>query len=43
MTNNTNVLPKGEVPFMVVFYNPPPDVAEFGVKIVDAKDVEAKP
>ena len=29
----------GEVPFMVLFYAPPEDVAEFGVKIVDVKDV----
>ncbi len=37
LTNNTNVPPGGEVPFMVVFYNPPDNAAEFGVKIVDAR------
>ncbi len=40
LTKNTNVPPKGEVPFMVLFYNPPADVAEFGVKIISSKDVE---
>ena len=39
LTNNTNVMPGGEVPFMVLFYAPPKGVAEFGVKIVDARDV----
>lgn len=38
LTNNTNVPPGGEVPFMILFYDPPDDVAEFGVKIVDVKD-----
>ncbi len=42
LSRNTNVPPNGEVPFMVLFYNPPPDVAEFGVKIISAKDVEAE-
>ena len=42
LTNNTNVPQGGEVPFMVLFYKPPQDVAEFGVKIVDVKDVEKK-
>lgn len=37
LTNNTNVPPGGEVPFMVVFYNPPASVAEFGVKVVEAR------
>lgn len=41
LTNNTNVLPGAEVPFMLLFYDPPDDVAEFGVKIVDAKNVGA--
>ncbi len=40
LSRNTNVAPNGEVPFMVLFYNPPPDVAEFGVKIISSKDVE---
>lgn len=39
LTNNTNVPRGGEVPFMVLFYAPPKGVAEFGVKIVDARDV----
>ena len=42
LTNNTNVPPGGEVPFMILFYDPPDDVAEFGVKIVDVKNVESK-
>ena len=39
LTNNTNVPRGGEVPFMVLFYAPPEGVAEFGVRIVDARDV----
>jgi len=38
LTNNTNIAPGQEVPFMVVFYNPPANVAEFGVKVIEAKD-----
>ena len=34
---NENVPPGGEVPFMVLFYNPSPDVAEFAAKILDAR------
>lgn len=41
LSNNTNVRHGGEVPFMVLFYAPPEGVAEFGVKIVDVKDVAA--
>lgn len=37
LANNTNVPPKGEVPFMIVFYNPPDNAAEFGVKVIDAR------
>lgn len=37
LANNTNVPPGGEVPFMILFYAPPDNVAEFGVRIVDAK------
>lgn len=37
LTNNTNVVPGGEVPFMVVFYNPPDNATEFGVKVIDAR------
>ena len=39
LTNNTNVRTGGDVPFMVLFYAPPAGVAEFGVRIVDVKDV----
>ncbi|MBO4313296.1 MAG: zinc-ribbon and DUF3426 domain-containing protein [Desulfovibrio sp.] len=38
LTNNTNVRHGGEVPFMVVFYDPPEGVAEWGVRISDVKD-----
>lgn len=37
LANNTNVPPGGEVPFMILFYAPPDNVAEFGVKITDAR------
>lgn len=37
LSNNTNVQPGGEVPFMVVFYNPPDNATEFGVKVIDAR------
>ncbi len=39
LTNNINLKQGAEVPFMVLFYAPPEDVAEFGVRIVDVKDV----
>ncbi len=42
LTKNTNVPPQGEVPFMVVFYNPPANVAEFGVRVISSKDVQAQ-
>lgn len=38
LANNTNVPPGGEVPFMILFYAPPDDLSEFGVKITDVKD-----
>ncbi|MBD5552884.1 MAG: DUF3426 domain-containing protein [Desulfovibrio sp.] len=38
LANNTNIPPGGEVPFMILFYGPPDNVAEFGVKIVDVKN-----
>jgi hypothetical protein len=41
LTNNSNVPHGGEVPFMVLFYAPPADVAEFGVRIVDVQDAPA--
>lgn len=37
LTYNTNVPPGGEVPFMIVFYNPPEAANEFGIKVVDAR------
>jgi hypothetical protein len=37
LSNNTNVPPNGEVPFMVVFYAQPDGAAEFGIKVVDAR------
>ncbi len=40
LTKNTNVPSGGEVPFMVLFYNPPAEVTEFGVKVFSAKDVK---
>ncbi len=40
LTKNTNVPKGGEVPFMLLFYNPPPEVAEFGVKVLTAKDAK---
>lgn len=38
LTNNTNILPGSEVPFMVVFVNPPDTVREFVVRVVEAKN-----
>ncbi len=38
LTANTNVPSGGEVPFVIVFYNPPESVQEFGIKVVSAKD-----
>ncbi len=38
LTSNTRVLPRGEVPFVIVFYNPPDSVQEFVLKVVSAKD-----
>lgn len=39
LANNTNVPPGGEVPFMILFYGPPDNLSEFGVKITDVKNV----
>ncbi len=36
---NSNVRPGEKTPFMMVFPNPPGNVAEFGVRIVDAREV----
>jgi len=38
LTNNTNIAPGADVPFLIVFFDPPEAVKEFGVKVVDAKD-----
>lgn len=35
---NSTVPPGGEVPFMILFHNPPENLAEFGVKIIDARE-----
>lgn len=42
LTNNTNLAPGAETPFMIVFFDPPEAVKEFGVKVVDAKDPPGK-
>ena len=42
LTKNTNIPTHGEVPFMILFYNPPTDVAEFGIKVISAKDIKSK-
>lgn len=38
LTNNTNLKPGAEVPFMVVFSNPPETLQEFGLDAIEAKD-----
>lgn len=38
LTNNTNIQPGGDVPFMFVFVNPSETVREFGVRVTEAKD-----
>lgn len=43
LANNTNVPPGGEAPFMILFYDPPDNVSEFGVKIVDVQNSGAQP
>lgn len=40
---NSNVPSGGEVPFMVLFYAPSEEVAEFGVRIVGVEDVAPQP
>jgi predicted Zn finger-like uncharacterized protein len=40
--NNANLPKGGEAPFMVAFANPPANVAEFVVKVVEVKDPAAK-
>ncbi len=38
MSSNSNVQTGGSVPFMAVFFNAPESVAEFGVKIIEARE-----
>lgn len=33
---NSNVLPQQEVPFMIIFFDPPREIAEFSVQIISA-------
>lgn len=42
LTNNTNIQPDGETPFMFVFFDVPETLAEFVVKVIDAKDPPAQ-
>ncbi len=42
LTNNTFVKPQGRVPFMVVFYNPPENVQEFALEVIDVKNPPEK-
>lgn len=42
LMNNTKIPPGGSVDFMVLFYNPPQNVHEYGVKVIEALDVEKK-
>lgn len=37
---NSNVLPQNEVPFMLLFFNPPREVTEFSVQIVSASKAQ---
>lgn len=37
LSNNTNLRPGMDVPFMAVFANPPDDVLEYGLKVIDAQ------
>lgn len=38
LNNNTNLETGAGTPFMVIFFDPPKDVAEFGVKVIEAQD-----
>jgi predicted Zn finger-like uncharacterized protein len=40
LNDNTNLATGDSVPFLIVFFEPPEEVAEFGVRVVDAQDVE---
>ncbi|MDE7469473.1 MAG: DUF3426 domain-containing protein, partial [Desulfovibrionaceae bacterium] len=37
---NSNVLPQNEVPFMLIFFNPPREITEFSVQIVSASKAQ---
>jgi len=37
LSNNTNLRPGMDVPFMVVFPNPPESVQEYGLKVIEAQ------
>lgn len=39
LTNNANIQPGGETPFMLLFHNPPETVKDFKIEVVDAKVV----
>ncbi|MCF8104978.1 MAG: zinc-ribbon domain-containing protein [Desulfohalobiaceae bacterium] len=39
LTNNSNLQPDQEVSFMTVFYNPPQEMAEFSLKVIQADPV----
>lgn len=39
LTNNLNILPGQSTRFMLTFYNPPPSMVQFSVKVVQAKPV----
>lgn len=40
LTHNSNLSPGQEVPFMSVFFNPPEAMAEFSLKVIQAKAVQ---
>jgi tRNA nucleotidyltransferase (CCA-adding enzyme) len=37
LSNNTNLRPGMDVPFMVVFPNPPETIQEYGLKVIEAR------
>lgn len=37
LSNNTNVPPGGQVPFMIVLYNPPEEATDFSLRVTDAR------
>ncbi len=42
LMKNTNIPPGGSVDFMVIFYNPPSNMSEYGVRVIQAEDVPEK-